>query len=72
MKLKELAILQEKLRAIDKLSNYSHKLPAKTKNDVSYLIHQIIDASYYNSDLARQVMSYGLLANKDLFITVKN
>jgi hypothetical protein len=67
---KELVIAQEKLRAIDSLTNSSQKLAPEQKDKISYLIHQIIEADYFNSDLARQVMSISLDANKDLFINV--
>lgn len=69
--IKELANLQEKLRAIDKLSNIQQKITAREAKEVSYLIHQIIEADYLNSELARQITSWSLQANKDLFMSVK-
>ena len=70
--LQQLARAQEKLKTIDSLSNYLQKIDnTTTKNNIAYLIHRIIEADYLNSDLARAVMSYGLLANRDMFVTVK-
>jgi len=67
----QLATAQEKLRAIDRLSNHIQKVETKhEKEEIAYLIHQIIEADYLSSDLARMVASWSIQANKDLFITV--
>ena len=70
--IKELATAQEKLRAIDTLSNCLQKIyPEGHKNNIAYLIHRIIEADYLNSELAREVTAYCIEANKGLFVTVK-
>lgn len=66
--LKALHTSQEKLKAIDSLSNTMQKLNNKEAKEVAYLIHRIINSEYYNSDLAREVLSWSLKANKDLFV----
>lgn len=68
--LKALHTSQEKLKAIDSLSNTMQKLSNKEAKEVAYLIHRIIDSEYYNSDLAREVLSWSLKANKDLFFEI--
>lgn len=68
--LKALHTLQEKLKAIDSLSNTMQKLNNKEAKEVAYLIHRIINSEYYNSDLAREVLSWSLKANKDLFVEI--
>ena len=69
--IKELAIAQEKLNAIDRLSNSLQKIDdTGLKNNGLYLIHRIIDADYLNSDLAREVTAFSLEANKDLFMNI--
>lgn len=68
---KELQRSQEKLSVIHKLSNCIHKLNAKESKEVAYLIHRIIEADYLDTTLAREVMSWQIQANKDLFMTVK-
>ncbi len=68
--LKALHTSQEKLKAIDSLSNTMQKLSNKEAKEVAYLIHRIIDSEYYNSDLAREVLSWSLKANKDLFVEI--
>lgn len=67
--IKELATAQEKLKAIDSLSNSLQKIDDTgiVRNGL-YLIHKIINADYLNSDLAREVTAFSLEANKDLFI----
>lgn len=67
----QLATAQEKLRAIDRLSNYIQKVNTKhEKDEIAYLIHQIIEADYLSSDLYRMVASWSIQASKDLFVTI--
>lgn len=69
--MKELAIIQEKLRAINTLSNNLQKIDnVKDKNNIAYLIHEIIEADYIDSNLARQITSYSIMANKKLFVAI--
>ena len=68
--IKQLAQAQEKLRAIDKLSNIIQKVNAKQAQEVAYLIHRIIEADYIHSGIARELLSWSIEANKELFITV--
>ena len=67
---KELAIMQEKIRAIHKLCNCIPKVTNQQKDNIGYLVHQIIESPIYNSDLARSVQRYQIIANKELFINV--
>lgn len=69
---KTLYNLQEKLRTIDTLSNVIQKIDNEHIKDVAYLIHKIIDSESINSELAREITKYSILANKDLFISVNN
>lgn len=70
--LKALAIAQEKLKAINSLSNNMQKLPdVNSKDDIAYLIHRIIESDYFTSELSREVTSVAIHANQDLFMTVK-
>lgn len=69
--MKELAIIQEKLKAINTLSNNLQKIDnVKAKNDIAYLIHEIIEADYIDSNLSRQITAYSIMANKDLFVAI--
>lgn len=68
--LQEMQRLQEKLRAIDKLSNYIHKLDAKQSKEVAYLIHRIVESDYIDITLAREVTRWSIQANKELFINI--
>lgn len=70
--IKELTNLQEKLRAIDTLSNCQQKLKANEAKEVAYLIHRIIEADYLDSTLAREITGWGIKANADLFINHNN
>lgn len=65
--LNETQILQEKLKAINSLSNCIQKLNANQGKRVAYLIHQIIEADYLNNTLSHDVTSFKLLANAYLF-----
>lgn len=66
----ELYKAQEKLRAIDSLSNLIQKLSEKDSKEVAYLIHRIIESDYLNSDLAREITSWSIQANKDLLVNI--
>jgi len=71
--IKELSMLQDKLRHIDSLSNciQSENITRQDANDIAYLMYKIIQCEgYVNSDLARQVLSYQLKANGDLFVNI--
>ena len=70
--IKELSIAQEKLKVIDRLSNSLQSVNSKQKDEISYLIHRIIDSAYYNSSLANEVLAWSLESKKDLFIKVKD
>ena len=67
----ELAKKQELLRAINSLSNCIAKCNATESKDIAYLIHRLCEAIELNSELAREVMSWKIQANKELFINVK-
>lgn len=68
---KQLQKIQEKLRAIDRLSNCLQKIDnSSLKNDIAYLIHRIIEEEYLSSQLAREVQMYQIEANKDIFMQV--
>lgn len=70
---KELQRLQEKLVAIDKLSNCIQKIDNKYQHDnIAYLIHRIIEADYIDTTLARDIVAIQLLANKDIFMSITN
>jgi len=63
--IKQLAIEQTKLEAIHKVSNLiqldtykSTKDNIDIKNELAYFIHEIINANYFNSELARRLTSY--------------
>lgn len=62
---------QDKLNAIHRLSNCIHKVTAMQAKDIAYLIHRIIESDEMTLDLNREVMSYQILSNKDMFISVK-
>lgn len=66
----QLATEQEKIRAIHKLSNCIHKVSASEAKDIAHFIHRIIESETYNTDIARELMSWQIKANKDLFMTV--
>jgi hypothetical protein len=66
----ELYKAQEKLRAIDSLSNLIQKLSEKDSKEVAYLIHRIVESDYLNSDLAREITSWSIQANKDLLVNI--
>jgi hypothetical protein len=67
----QLAREQEKIRAIDSLSNCIDKLNAKDAKEVAYLIHRICDSfEGITSNLARDIAYWKLYANKDIFISV--
>jgi len=68
--LRELARSQEKLRAIDKLSNCIQTLTVKETKEVAYLIHRIIDSEYIDTTLAREITLWQLQSKKDIFIKV--
>lgn len=68
---KELANVQEKMRAIHKLSNCIPKIESPVlKNEIAYLIHRIIEADYFSSELAREVQAFQIESNKDIFMSV--
>jgi len=68
--IKQLQQAQEKLRAIDRLTNCLQKInEAGKKDDIAYLIHKIIEAEYLSSGLAREVLHYQLESNKDIFMS---
>ena len=60
----ELAIAQQKLRAIDKLTNIiqSKHATKQNKDDIAYFIHQIIESDDWTSELARELLSWQLSA----------
>lgn len=68
---KELAIVQKKLRVIDKLSNTlapESELTQKQREECAYLIHKIIEAPEVSSDLQREVTWFQIESNRSLFI----
>lgn len=67
----ELIKLTEKLKQIDRLTNSMQKIDSiNIKNDIAYFIHTIIESDEMTLDMYRQVGSYSILANKDLFINI--
>ena len=68
--LKELQQMQEKIHAIDRLSNCIQKATVEDAKEIAYLIHRIVEAEYIDITLAREIMVYQLKTNKDLFIQV--
>lgn len=63
--------LTEKLKQIDRLTNSMQKIDSiDIKNEIAYFIHTIIDCDEMTLDAYRQIGSYSLLANKDLFINI--
>ena len=67
----QLAIEQKKIDAIHKVSNLIQKTTdIKQKDDLAYFIHKIIDADYFNSELARELTAWQIECNKDLFMKV--
>lgn len=69
--MKELATAQQKLRAINKLTNCIQKIKSNTqKNDIAWLIHRIIEADDFHSDLARECTAWSIEANSDIFIKI--
>jgi len=71
--IKALANEQQKLRAIDSLTNCMQKLPAVSCKEVAYLIHRIIDSNEgITSNLAHDIQHWSIEANKDLFINITN
>jgi len=68
--MKELQRVQEKLRAIDSLSNCIQKLDSKQSKEVAYLIHRIADSDYIDTTLSHEITGWKIQANKDLFVTV--
>lgn len=67
----QLSIEQDKLRAIHKLSNCIHKVSASEAKDIAHFIHKIIESDTYSTDIARELMSWQLRSNKDMFMTAK-
>lgn len=65
--LNQLATEQEKIHLIHKLSNYIQKVNSHSKNDIAYLIHRIIEEPL-TLDIRREVTSYAILANRELFM----
>lgn len=67
-----LAIEQNKIQAINKLSNIIQKLDnKKQKDDVAYLIHRICELSnFIDSNIAREITHWNIQANKELFISL--
>lgn len=70
---KQLAIAQEKLKAIDTLSNCLAKVSIYEKivEEISYLIHKIIEADFLDITLSREVMSWSIKINQDIFVEKK-
>jgi hypothetical protein len=66
----EIAVLQDKLSTIDKLTNCIQKVTAGQSKEIAYLIHTIIESDgFISSGIARQVQKWQLQANKELFFT---
>ena len=65
---KELALAQQKLKAIDKLSNVMQEVKSKQKNEVAYFIHRIIEANEWSSEEARELLAWQLEGKKDIFM----
>ena len=67
----QLAREQEKLHAIDRLSNHIQKIDdLHMKNEIAYLIHQICEAGQMTSDLFNKVAGISIQAHKDIFVQV--
>jgi len=67
---KELTIAQQKLNAINTLSNcIQNDITKKQKDDIAYAIHQIIDAKDFTSDIARLVTSIQIQSS-DILVKV--
>lgn len=67
----ELSRAQEKLHAIDRLSNHMQKIDhTESKNEIAYLIHRIIECEYIDASIAREITAWSIQANADLFMKV--
>ncbi|MCK9371309.1 hypothetical protein M0R04_15455 [Candidatus Dojkabacteria bacterium] len=67
--LRELQRMQEKARAINKISNYIQKVKQGEKKDsMAYFIHRICESVEMDSGLSQELLHWSLEANSDLFM----
>ena len=69
--IKQLQLAQEKLRAIDKLTNcIQGEITSAQKNDIAYFIHEIVESTEWNSTIANKLLHWQIESKKSEFVTV--